>query len=447
LLEVADCQRMITTMQNTPQAGPVTAPPPPPGRPDPAPRLGQRLAAGAVAAMLLHLTVLVGADGSTQDRARAPGAVAPLDVRLLPDRQAVAADLSAPRVAPAGESAEIRTDAAAGVSPDTAAKASANAVAARPAAATAPPAGPARPKTVDTALAIAARPGTVAQPGISPGPIGSAPGSHSPAIPAMATLAAVEASPASHATEPAASVRPAQALPDASVLEAPAPARGEEPIPSYRTRLPPATTLRYQMRRGMLSGTGDLVWHPEGDHYELRLEARVAGLPVLTQVSTGGFDAAGIAPLRFTDQRLRRAATAANFQRAAGKITFSGPSTEFALRTGAQDRLSWMVQLAAIVSAEPALAKPGARVLMVVVGSHGDADVWAFHCEGAETVVTGVGAVPAIKYSREPRETYDTTVQVWLDPARHGLPVRAVQKSGPSDDGFDLRLQEVPGVP
>ena len=44
---------------------------------------------------------------------------------------------------------------------------------------------------------------------------------------------------------------------------------------------------------------------------------------------------------------------------------------------------------------------------------------------------------------REPREAHDTAVQVWLDPKRHDLPVRATQKSGANDEGYELRLLEV----
>ena len=222
------------------------------------------------------------------------------------------------------------------------------------------------------------------------------------------------------------------------------PAAPDEPaIPHYRTRMPPPTTLRYEMQRGLLSGTGEIAWKPHADRYELRLDARVGGLAVLTQVSAGAFDAAGVAPLRFTDQRLRRGTAAANFPREAGMITFSGPATEFALRAGAQDRLSWMIQLAAIVGAEPHLATPGAKVVMYVVGSHGDASVWVFRCVGPEAVETRAGTLAAVKFVREPRESYDTTVQVWLDPKQHDLPVRATQKSGANDEGFDLRLLEV----
>jgi len=213
-------------------------------------------------------------------------------------------------------------------------------------------------------------------------------------------------------------------------------------IPLYRTRLPPAATLRYELSRGPLRGTGELVWRPQGDRYELRLEARLDGLTILAQTSTGALDAAGIAPLRFTDQRPRRGTLAANFQREAGKISYSGSASEFAVQPGAQDRLSWMLQLAAIVSAEPQLALAGAKVVMQVTGARGDAGVWVFRCLGPEALDTRGGATDALKFVREPREAYDTTVQVWLDAKPPHFPLRATQNTGGSDVGYELRLVE-----
>lgn len=239
-------------------------------------------------------------------------------------------------------------------------------------------------------------------------------------------------------------VAPAPASAAAAMQEA---VHEADATPIYPTRLPPALVLRYVLSRGALRGTGELTWKPEADHYELRLAGSVAGLALLTQLSSGGFDAAGVAPVRFTDQRLRRGTKAANFQRAAGKITFSGPATEFALREGAQDRLSWMVQLGAIVAADGRLREAGARVALYVVGANGDASVWAFDGVGTEPVATGEGTVSALKFVREPREPYDTQVQVWIDPTHHYLPVRATQKSGPDDEGFELRLQSSGPVP
>ena len=102
---------------------------------------------------------------------------------------------------------------------------------------------------------------------------------------------------------PAAAVSAAMLAVAAPVTEAVA---GLDTIPHYRTQMPPALTLNYVMQRGSLSGRGELSWRPAGEHYELKLVGSVAGLTVLTQISSGGFDAAGVAPLRFTDPRQRR---------------------------------------------------------------------------------------------------------------------------------------------
>ncbi len=247
---------------------------------------------------------------------------------------------------------------------------------------------------------------------------------------------------------PAAPPPPAvNAPPPAPAHAEPAPAAAEETVPTYRTKLPPAVTLRYEMQRGALRGNGELQWRPGADRYELKLEGRVAGLTVLTQLSQGGFDAAGIAPLRFTDRRIRRPLTAANFQREAGKITFSGPQTEYPLHAGSQDRLSWMIELGAVVAAEPSLGVEGAKVVMFVSGSHGDAGVWAFRCMGPDAIDLRSGSVATLRFKREPRGPYDTTVEVWLDPKRHHLPVRALQRAGPNDDGLELHLQDMETSP
>ena len=80
---------------------------------------------------------------------------------------------------------------------------------------------------------------------------------------------------------------------------------------------------------------------------------------------------------------------------------------------------------------------------MQVTGSRGDAGLWAFRCIGGQTIEARGGSVDALAFVREPREAYDTTVQVWLDPTRYYLPVQATQKSGDNDEGFELRLAEV----
>jgi hypothetical protein len=238
------------------------------------------------------------------------------------------------------------------------------------------------------------------------------------------------------ALEPPAPAASAPASPPAA-----APVEGAPP-PLYATRLPPPMTLRYELQRGRIGGSGELRWRPDGGRYELRLEGSVVGLNVLTQASEGALDANGLAPVRFTDQRARRAALAANFEREAGRIRFSGPSTELPWQAGVQDRLSWMIQLAAVAAAEPQLLAEGERISLQVVGARGDGSLWAFRSLGQESLGTPAGPVDTVHLLREPRSPYDTRVEVWLDPARHHLPVRATMGSG-DEDRLELRLREM----
>ncbi|MEY4563566.1 MAG: hypothetical protein RLZZ618_2843 [Pseudomonadota bacterium] len=235
------------------------------------------------------------------------------------------------------------------------------------------------------------------------------------------------------------------ALADTSSTPAAGPARAAlaapaADVPVYRTRMPPPITLEYDMRKGSWSGSGELVWRPTGARYQAKLEGRVAGFKVMTWASEGGLDTAGVAPVRFTDQRRGKSMMAANFQRQSGRITFSGPSSEFALVPGSQDRLSWMVQIAAIAAADPQKVASAQRVSFFVAGARGDADVWSFQSQGTEDVMAGGGTVQAVRLLREPRKPNDTRVEVWLDPKQHYLPVRARLTS--DGDTLELLLRE-----
>lgn len=257
---------------------------------------------------------------------------------------------------------------------------------------------------------------------------------------------AVQAPPAAEARASVDAQSALARLPESLAAPSP-PSAADRELPVYRTLIPPPIQLRYQLRRGALQGTGDFQWLPEGGRYEARLEGRVAGITVLTQHSQGGFDEAGVAPLRFTDRRGIGALQAANFQREVGKISFSGPSVEYPLLIGSQDRLSWMVQLAAVVAAEPQRLQDGGKVVIHVVGARGDSRLWVFRFAAHEGVRTGGGIIQAARFVREGVDPYDTRVEVWLDPQRHHLPARAVLRSGPDDDGLELIVQEPVAVP
>lgn len=245
--------------------------------------------------------------------------------------------------------------------------------------------------------------------------------------PVIATVALAEPVLMAAATEPSAA---------ASSADAP---------PVYPTKIPPAFDFVYDLSRGMLHGSGALGLRITADGYEAKLEGKVAGLSVLEQKSVGGLDSAGFAPVRYTDQRLRRSAVAANFQRDAGKITYSGDANEIPLPAGAQDRVSWMVQLAAIAHARPQKLTEGAQITMFVSGARADADLWSFVVVGPESIQTPLGNVATIHLLRESRGAHDTRADVWLDPSRHHLPVRArLSNTQDGSDAFELMLKEAP---
>lgn len=234
------------------------------------------------------------------------------------------------------------------------------------------------------------------------------------------------------------------ALPDdlllAAATTAPAAAAtgGDAVPPTYRTRIPAAAKVDYRLSRGAITGSGEIDWRPQGGGYVLRLEGRVPIVGTLiTQTSRGGFDAAGLAPERYTDKRLRRAEQAASFQRGAGVISFSGQSPEQPMTPGVQDRLSVMLQLAAIANAWAKPPPAGEHFLIRVIGARGDSHVWSLRFEGLQAVDTPGGSVRALRFLREPEGPQDTRAEFWLDPARQYLPVRARLTDG-SSDAFEL---------
>lgn len=218
---------------------------------------------------------------------------------------------------------------------------------------------------------------------------------------------------------------------------APSPApdgEGEDEVslPVYPTRMLSPQRLRYAVRRASGEGLAQWDWLPEGERFESRLVARNAqGTPIFEWTSRGTLDATGVAPERFVDRRGGRAGQAANFDRSAGRITYSGPSVQSPLPAGAQDRLSWVAQVAAVVAAEPARWQPGAEMRLYVTGARGDAELWRLRVEGMQVVeLADASAVRALKLQREPPGRFGTRVELWLDPGRGFVPVRVSWRNG-----------------
>jgi hypothetical protein len=228
--------------------------------------------------------------------------------------------------------------------------------------------------------------------------------------------------PSPAASEVAASRPPDVALGPTSAASA---SEGVE-LPVYETRLPPQITLRYGAKSGRMGGAAELVWQPTGGAYSASLTVSVMGIQALLWQSQGQIDAHGIAPDRFTDTRRRRGELAANFRRDSGRITYSGPTHEHPLYAGTQDRLTWLLQVPAIVAAAPQRFAAGSEIRLFVAGARGDADVWVLQVHGPDRIRVSDGReIAALRLSREAHTPYGTDAEVWLDPERHYLPVRA----------------------
>jgi Protein of unknown function (DUF3108) len=260
------------------------------------------------------------------------------------------------------------------------------------------------------------------------------------AEPALASRAAASVVPPDADGRPDAVPGPSGQSPAPSL---PAAAPGN-PVPTYATQPSPPVTLVYEMHRGGRTGRAELRWRPDAGRYELALDASDFGPQAPGSTSVGSFDAAGLAPQRHVDRRRGRDQRAVNFQRDGGFISFSGPQLTHTLQPGAQDRLSWMLQLPAVLQANPALAAPGAQISLWVASARDDFDVWNFTVQGSEALDLPAGRVEAaLRLLRRPQRPYDTEVEVWLDPARQHLVVQLLLAPRPGGGATELRLLDM----
>jgi Protein of unknown function (DUF3108) len=184
---------------------------------------------------------------------------------------------------------------------------------------------------------------------------------------------------------------------------------------------------------------GELLWLHDGANYEARLETRALFLGARVLSSTGQIGAQGLAPTRFGDKS--RGERAAHFDRDKARVTFSANTPDAPLLVGAQDRLSVLMQLAAMLAGDPARYRPGATISVQTISAR-DADTWLFTVEGEEKLRVADAEQNTLKLTRNPRREFDTKVQVWFAAALNYLPVkfRLTESNG---DFVDLQLRAI----
>jgi hypothetical protein len=209
--------------------------------------------------------------------------------------------------------------------------------------------------------------------------------------------------------------------------------------PSFNVaRLTGSVRLHYKVSANKFPYTlnGELLWNNQGDHYDARLSYSAFGLS-RSQSSLGQIASTGLAPQRFADKY--RSEVAAHFNYAEGRVTFSANTPDAALLAGAQDRLSVLLQLGALVASEPERYDTGTTLTLQTVGAR-DADLWLFTMEGTETLALPGGTLQGLKLVRVPRKPYDQKVEVWLAAQLGYLPAR-IRVTETNGDTIDQQWQ------
>lgn len=208
-------------------------------------------------------------------------------------------------------------------------------------------------------------------------------------------------------------------------------------------KLPGSARLTYQVQANKFpyNLSAELLWQQAGTAYNARLAFNALGL-TRVQTSRGLIGARGLEPIRFSDKY--RSEVAAHFVREQGKVTFSANTPDVALLSGAQDRLSILIQLAGMLASAPNRYPAATTISIQTIGPR-DADTWLFTVGETETLSLPGGPQAALKLVRNPRQEFDQKVEIWLAPALDYLParVRITEANGDFVDQKWLRTEAV----
>ncbi len=226
------------------------------------------------------------------------------------------------------------------------------------------------------------------------------------------------------------------------------------PVPASKTQvipplqIPASIRLHYVVTKGSSSAQALLSWQNKPSMagqiptYELTLEASLGPLTLLKQTSTGEITQHGLVPVRYSDKRLRKSEQATHFDAAAGLVTFSNNRPQAAWAVGLQDRLSVLVQLAALAQgqADSKVTAKGWQVGDIIelpVASTEEQAPWQWEVQPLAQTQTQTETDPAgtIKLLRRPRNAFDASLELWLAPSIGFMPsrIRQTDSSGVTD--------------
>jgi hypothetical protein len=227
----------------------------------------------------------------------------------------------------------------------------------------------------------------------------------------------------------------------------------DHPAPKYKFRLPPTAVLHYSIKASLsgipVEGSARVSWKTDGRQYTMTSEARAMLVgKILDTGSEGGIDAYGLAPLRYTEKRFRKDATATTFDRQAQVIRFSASDNTYPIEGGEQDRAGVIWQLVSVARAAQSKFKPGSSWRFFVAGQR-DADPWTFTVTGREKISTPLGTLNALHVVKTPPpDSKEQRLDIWLAPQREWYPVQLRFSDSGDSDYIEQTLQSIePGKP
>jgi hypothetical protein len=276
------------------------------------------------------------------------------------------------------------------------------------------------------------RPRPAAEPLPEPAPLAAT----APAEPDVSSLLATEppiavADPQAGAAQAQTGTPPPAVAPGDTPAEAKPEASPRLGMRRYKVNLPPPAVFEMALDRvdpdgTKWTGSATMTWHTDGGHYQASVQAGlsliVTRLNLLTSRSEGEIDDYGIAPLKSTEKRARRAETATHFNRDAGTITFSSSEASFPLMVGAQDQVTVPFQLGGIGRAD--VNQFGSDIDIQVADSR-DATINRFQLVGEEELDTKTGKIVTWHLSRPAKPgSYSSRLEIWLAPGINWYPMQ-----------------------
>lgn len=161
----------------------------------------------------------------------------------------------------------------------------------------------------------------------------------------------------------------------------------------------------------------------------LTLKAWMAGSRI--QTSLGRLEPGiGFVPERFGDKNRSKPEQAAHFDRTRQPpaVRFSANAPDAELLPDTQDRLSVLLQLAALLEGrarqQPQRPVVAGEIFRIHTAGTDGAEWWTFKVLGPVHIDLPAGATDTLHLRRDPTHAYDNQVELWMAPAMAHLPAR-----------------------